>query len=130
MASTFFSRERSAERMRNVPFFRYIFFIILLLLLVQILFPAWRILPLIYGQGTVPLHYNIHFGVDSLGAWWRIFTVPLIGLLFLVINTIVAQTVWKREPMLAYLVVSATLLFEFFLFLAMVFIVLLNISYG
>ncbi len=130
MSPSFFTREKNTLRMRNLPFFRYILLTTLFLWILQIALPVWRILPLIYGQDTVPLHYNIHFGVDSIGQWWKIFTVPVIGFALIGINLFMARMVWPREPMLAYLVMSATLLLEFLLFLAMVFIVLLNISYG
>lgn len=116
--------------MRSLLFFRACWGAVLFLLLFQILFPAWRILPLIYGQTAVPLHYNIHFGVDTIGEWWRVFTAPTVGLAIALINGVSAKMLWKREKMLAYLAVSATLFLEVFLSVAMVFIVLLNISYG
>jgi len=116
--------------MRSLLFFRACWGAVLFLLLFQILFPAWRIVPLIYGQTAVPLHYNIHFGVDTIGEWWRVFTVPAVGLAIALINGVSARRLWKREKMLAYLAVGATLFLEVFLSVAMVFIVLLNISYG
>ena len=116
--------------MRNLMFFRVCWGLVFFFLLFQVLLPAWRILPLIYGQTAVPLHYNIHFGVDTIGEWWRVFTAPVVGLLIAVINGAAAKYLWQREKMLSYLAVSSTLFLEFLLSVAMVFIVLLNISYG
>lgn len=130
MAVSFFQREQSALRMRDLYYFRTLFVLIVLLWIIEIVFPAWRVVPLIYGQTAVPLHYNIHFGVDSVGAWWRIFTVPVIGLVMIVTNVIICNVVWKKEPMLAYVVMTSTFVLQLLLFFAMVFIVLLNISYG
>lgn len=36
--------------------------------------------------GQISLHYDILFGVDSVGSWYRLFQMPLIGLIVLLLN--------------------------------------------
>ena len=94
------------------------------------LFPAWKLLPDIQLRPAIPLHYNIHSGIDLFGPWWNIFLIPALGAGIFLVNTIGAMTVWKRERMLALVFLGATVLAESFLFFAMLFVVLLNLSYA
>ncbi len=90
----------------------------------------WRLFPEIYGKEVIPLHYNIHYGVDWTGAWWQIFGYPAAGALLCVVNTVVLLMLVKREPMLARVVLVSTVVLTGFLFLSTVFVVLMNIVYG
>lgn len=130
MRTTIFERERDVVRLTDLTFFRVVLGVVIVLLILEVLFPVWKIVPLIYGQPTVPLHYNIHMGVDRIGAWWRIFLAPAISFVFLVVNVIAAQIVFKKEPVLVYFILSATLLAQIFSCVSMLFIVLFNYSYG
>lgn len=84
--------------------------------------------PDITREAVVSLHYNIHFGVDEVGPWWRLF-VPL-GVAFLVTvgNVWYAARVWQREQVIAYAFAIVTLLVHVFVVLHVFFIVLLNLS--
>lgn len=90
----------------------------------------WRLFPEIYGKQVIPLHYNIHYGVDWTGAWWQIFVYPATGAALCLVNTGVALFLVKREPMLARVVLVSTVLLTGFLFLSTIFVVLMNIVYG
>lgn len=92
--------------------------------------PLWRLFPGLYGQQVVPLHYNIHYGVDWTGVWWQIFTLPALGVLFVTINTLGALWFVKRDIVLTRIALFASVILTAFLFLAMVFVVSLNIVYG
>lgn len=110
--------------------FRVTFGVSVGLILFTIGLPLWRLFPGLYGQEVVPLHYNIHYGVDWTGVWWQIFTLPALGLLFLVINTLGALWFVKRDGVLTRIALFASVILTAFLFLAMVFVVSLNIVYG
>lgn len=91
---------------------------------------AWRILPMVYGRDSVPLHYNIYVGIDAFGPWWMLFVVPVTAIAIAVINGIVAATLLKKRTMLALATWSATLFVGMLFLLAMIRIVLINIAYG
>ncbi len=116
--------------MRSVGFFRFVPIVSGLLIVSEIALISWRIVPMIYGQTAVPLHYNVHIGVDTVGDWWRIYTVPVVALLVLLVNFGLARFFFRRERALSYMAFGATLLLEGVLFIATIFIILLNISYG
>ena len=91
---------------------------------------VWRVLPIVYLKTAVPLHYNIHIGVDDVGPWWRIFTVPFLGLLFIFMNLILARFMWSRDPMLSHVTAASTVLLELVLLTATVFIIFNSLSYA
>jgi hypothetical protein len=89
----------------------------------------WFLFPEAAEQIAVPLHYNIHFGVDRYGAWRQLFTIPFIGLFILLFNLGVAGYLWTRDKMLSVALSVATLIMEMLLIVALVFVILLNLSY-
>lgn len=91
---------------------------------------CWRILPLVYGRDSVPLHYNIYVGIDVFGPWWMLFQVTFLSLAIALINVLVTATVLKKRPMLALATWSVTLFVGILAFMALVRIVLINIAYG
>lgn len=91
---------------------------------------SWRILPLVYGRDSVPLHYNIYVGIDTFGPWWMLFSIPLLSLVFALINGVCAKTLLRKRPMLALTLWSATLFVGVLSLMALVRIILINIAYG
>lgn len=89
----------------------------------------WQLYPLLKGQPVVPLHYNIHFGVDQVGVWWRLFVPSGIAVILTLSNALYAATVWQREKVIAYAFLVTSLLLNVFVLLHIVFIVLLNLAY-
>lgn len=69
--------------------------------------------------GSVPLHYNVIFGVDVIGPWQRLFEKSLLGLIIIVLNYVLALLFWqKREKLLSYFLLSVSLFVQFFLILS------------
>jgi len=101
----------------------------LAVLLLSILLIVWQLFPDVMDQLGVPLHYNIHSGVDLFGVWWRIFTIPFFGAVILLLNVGISIMIWNKEHTLSYLFSSVMLVSEIILFVAMIFVVLLNLSY-
>ena len=110
--------------------FRCCFVLSLFFILITIALPLWRLFSDVIGKDVVPLHYNIHYGVDWTGVWWQLFVLPASGLGILILNTLLALILIKREKMLANVAMFSSVILTAFLFLAMVFVVLLNITYG
>jgi hypothetical protein len=94
------------------------------LLILTFALPVWRVLPLASEQPFIPLHYNVHLGVDQFGPVRNLFFIPLVGLLFLVVNLVVQTIFSKREKFLTNFFSIATPVLEFILLIAMVLIVL------
>jgi len=77
--------------------------------------------------GSIPLHYNLYFGIDLLGKWYAIFVLPLFGLLVIIINNLIAYLLFNRERLLSYFLLVTQTLVNVALFAAGIFIILLNI---
>lgn len=123
-------RQTPLREMSKLRYFRVVGILSLLTWAATVVLPSVRVLPLIYGKTAVPLHYNIHIGVDTVGPWWRIFLVPAIGLIVMIVNVLLARYMWTRDPALAHIVGVATLALQVALFVAMIFIVYLSLQYA
>ena len=85
---------------------------------------AWRMHP---QSEPIYLHYTIYFGVDLIGAWYRLYFLPGIGLVAAVANIIFARLLYKRNTMMAYLILWVTGVAQFLLLLGVFLIVQQNI---
>ncbi len=76
--------------------------------------------------GTIPLHYNIYFGVDAIGSWWQLLIVPAFATLVFLVNMAIA--LWQREQdrLIPGLLLVSTVVTALLLDLALVFVLLLN----
>jgi len=115
--------------MTGIRFFPIAFFLSLAFIGASIGLIYWKLFPEITQQFAVPLHYNIHFGVDLFGGWRRIFTIPTIGGIILAVNTLVSIVLFRKDRTLSYFFMTVATMTEVILFAAMVFVVLLNLSY-
>jgi hypothetical protein len=102
----------------------------LLFLAASILLPIWRLFPDITERFAIPLHYNIHSGVDLFGAWQRIFTPAIIGASIFIANFLIAIALWRKEQVLSYFLAAVAVIVQIIVFVSMVFVVLLNLTYG
>lgn len=78
------------------------------------------------GEGQIFLHYNIVIGVDKVGNWWRIFYLPAIGVMVLLVNVIFGLFVYRADKFLARVLTGWVLLFHIFLLAGIIFLVRLN----
>lgn len=113
--------------MAGHPLFLWTRIISLVLIVLSTALILWKLMPVGAGGDPVALHYNVFVGVDLLGEWYRALTLPAIGLLLLVANTLFARQVWEKEHLLSFLFAAGTIVAEITLFVAVVFITLLNL---
>lgn len=117
---------------KNKParFFEILSFIVTFFAIgAQIAFIYWRLFPQIRLQPFVPLHYNIHSGVDLIGPWWQIFTIPFIGLMVFLINLTAGRIAEKKDMTVSIFYACVTMVIQLLLILALVFVIAVNISY-
>ncbi len=73
------------------------------------------------------LHYNIYFGVDAMGSWKQVFLLPVIGLILLTINTMLAVYFYQRKKIVAsYILLLATLMVQINLVVASMSVIIIN----
>lgn len=88
---------------------------------------AWFVAPRLKTSPFFALHYTVYFGVDQIGAPWRLLSLPLLGLFILACNAALAVRLYRDERLASAFLTSLTLLLEALLLLVSFLTVLLNI---
>ncbi len=76
--------------------------------------------------GQVFLHYNIIFGVDLVGDWWRVYYLPAVGIGVIFVNFLFSATVYLFDKFLARFLSFWVLFFHIFLLIGVLILVGLN----
>lgn len=84
----------------------------------------WNIRP---QDQHIFLHYNILFGVDFLGEWWRVYALPAAGLLILLVNAILGWLLYAKDSFVATLLNVTAVLVQIVLLIAAWLLVFLNV---
>ncbi len=73
------------------------------------------------------LHYNAYFGVDLFGNWQQVFTLPLVGFFFIIINTWLSNYLYQRKELLASQLLLLVMVFvQINLIIALASLILVN----
>ena len=92
-----------AKRDRTIIFNLTIALLINLALWIILLFSFWR------QSDYIILGYNIYFGISAFGPWYQILLLPLMGLIIIAVNFLLAFFVYLPQKILSYfLVIAAT----------------------
>ncbi len=76
---------------------------------------------------SVILHYNVYFGVDSIGALRKAYMLPLIGAIILLINIILSFYFYaKKERIAAYVLLITALMAELSLLISIISVIIIN----
>lgn len=79
-------------------------------------------------EERIALHYNVDFGIDYYGNTNKIYIIPLLGILIILINVFLLSNIsgYKDRKFIAHLLLSAALLANLILFTAIISIYLIN----
>lgn len=87
-----------------------------ILLVVGLLFniSAWIYLLINIKPQTNPifLHYNIYFGVDLIGDWYRIYQIPLIGIIIYFVNLYLSYILYKKGKVISRFLIGVTVFIQ------------------
>lgn len=113
-------------------FFRFlikdkvIFLSVIAILLIN--FATWmNLFRIKKADGLIPLHYNIYFGIDYMGEWYKIFTLPIIGLIIFSVNLFISIFVYFKDKFISYILLVSAILIQIILFLSSLAVVWINI---
>ncbi len=79
-----------------------------------------------YSQDPIPLHFNIVYGIDYIGASYNIYQIPLLGLIILLLNFWLARVLNRREKLLSHFLLIAGALTNAILLIADIALIILN----
>lgn len=108
-------------------FFVRVYFVFIILINLFLWWGAYFMYSRI-GQDVAILHYNVDFGVDLIGHKKYLFLLPLLGLIFILINKIMLLFLIKKDDFkfLSYFLLSFLVLLNIFLGLSLYSVYLIN----
>jgi len=79
-------------------------------------------------QNNIPivLHYNVDWGVDYFGEVKSIFILPTVGIIFFLLNGVLALKLWGKNRILSYFLTTITFLTQGFLIISGIALYLIN----
>lgn len=114
--------ELIAPRGERRLFFVLTFFV----LVIAWTIPYWKLKNVVAPGALLPLHYNVHLGVDYAGPWYVSLFFPGFATVVLIVNTLLASWVRKQSKLLEYTLVISALCVALFTVLALFFVLVLN----
>lgn len=108
-------------------FFRATFFLSIVFNFFIWIIIAWKFIPLVTPGEPLPLHFNIYFGIDFIGEWYKLLFIPLLGMIFIFTNFILANIAYLRDKIVSYFLLGASVFAQIILFLAVYMIILINL---
>lgn len=104
-----------------------IYFFILLIINIIIWLTA-RFIDTEIGEELIALHYNVDFGINLIGEAKKIYIIPLLGFLIIIINFIIFGSIgkYRGRVFIFYILFAASLLANIILLMAITSIYLIN----
>lgn len=78
-------------------------------------------------KATLPLHYNIYWGIDLFGKWYQSFILPVFGFIVLIVNFILAVFLYSQKSLASYFFIISAVFVQIFLLVSTVLMILINI---
>lgn len=117
------------DKIKNSPFRQNIFLLINFFINLSLNIAIWLVLAFNMDSTSqiIPLHYNIYFGIDLIGYWYKIFIIPAMGLLIFFFNSTLSYIMYKRDKIVSYFLMAASSFSQFLLLVGAIFVILLNL---
>ena len=78
------------------------------------------------SQDLIFLHYNVTFGVNLIGSVKKVYVIPFLGFVIILINFVLLIFIHKQGKFITHLLLSTALLANLFLLAAVVSVYLIN----
>lgn len=75
----------------------------------------------------IVLHYNVYFGVDMIGDWWKVYLLSGMGLAMLLLNICLGLFFYRRkERIIAHVLLLGGCILQICIAIAMAGVILIN----
>ncbi|NCO79979.1 hypothetical protein GW884_01695 [Candidatus Falkowbacteria bacterium] len=78
------------------------------------------------SQNLVILHYNVNLGVNLIGEAGKIYTIPLLGLIFMIFNFILLLNIYQEGKFVIHLLLATTAVVNLILIISTASLYLIN----
>lgn len=75
---------------------------------------------------ALPLHYDVYQGVDVIDVWSKLYYLPILGLMLIVVNYILSALISPKDVMITYFLNIASVVIQIILFVALYWIIYLQ----
>lgn len=72
----------------------------------------WQLTP---TDDSMVLHYSVYFGIDLVGPWYQIYSLPLIGTFLWLLNGTLLVPLHRRDALFGYAIAGTTLVCDLLL---------------
>ncbi|HBB36944.1 MAG: hypothetical protein UX02_C0002G0155 [Candidatus Moranbacteria bacterium GW2011_GWC1_45_18] len=72
------------------------------------------------------LHYNVYFGVDSIGDWRNVFLMPALAAVIFLVNAVLSRFFYYKERLASYLFAAMALLVQLLMAVGLGSVILIN----
>jgi len=123
----YLSREKLSETIYNLLKLGYLRNYLVIVLSLNIL--NWLFVYLLnrnLSQNLVILHYNVNLGVNLIGNASKIYIIPLLGLIFILINFFLLVNIYRQNKFIIHILMSTAILSNILLLTATATIYLIN----
>ena len=80
------------------------------------------------GKNNILLHYNVVYGPDLVEKSFYLYWIPLLALILLAVNILVAANFYKKEKLASYFLNIASIAVQVVFFVATVILIVVNAS--
>lgn len=119
--------ERWRHRLREARYTRFALLLAAGINLIAWILTLWFVLPRLSTNPFFALHYNIYFGVDRIGAPWKLLGLPLLGLLILLADAAFWLRHGAKDPLAGAFMLTLAVLLESLILFATFLTLLLNL---
>jgi hypothetical protein len=96
-------------------------------LLLNIMIWGWLLWYIRPQSDLIFLHYNVLFGVDLIGPWYQVLTIPIIGLCILLVNSALGWFFFGKDKFISYVLNAVGVISHVFLVVVAMLLVFLNV---
>jgi hypothetical protein len=115
----FFGQEYFKSRIILWLLFLAVFFNIVDWVILRIFLPP--------SEKDIILHYNVYFGVDSIGVPQETYLLPLIGVIVLLVNAVFSLYFYiKKERIASYILLITSLMVQLSLLISVISVTIIN----
>lgn len=102
---------------------KYSLFLALLLNIAQVLVLIFGIKP---QAEPIFLHYTTYLGVDFIGAWYLVYLIPIVSLMFVAINLGIVYVFLHKDKLLWHILTVSSALLNALLLVDAILLVIIN----
>ncbi len=88
---------------------------------------VWLLIYIRPQEDPIFLHYNVLFGVDFIGAWWKMLFLPLSGIFIILTNLLLGWLLFSYDKFISHLLNTISVLLQLFILVASILLVFINI---